>query len=84
MTGLQCAGCGTGRGVHHLLQGDFSTAWRFNPLMVLLGLPAAIIIAMGELTVLSVGRRLRLLAVPPWMGWGLVFVVVAWWIGRNV
>lgn len=35
LTGLLCPGCGTLRGLHHLLHGDALTAFRFNPLMLL-------------------------------------------------
>jgi hypothetical protein len=34
LTGLACPGCGTTRGLHHLLHGDVITAFRFNPLMM--------------------------------------------------
>ncbi|MDP7028989.1 MAG: DUF2752 domain-containing protein [Phycisphaerales bacterium] len=83
-TGTLCAGCGTGRGMHHLLQGDLMAAWRLNPLMLLLGIPAAAIVGLGEGVVLVAGRRIRWPAWPSWLGWTLLAVVVGWWVGRNL
>ena len=40
-TGYECPGCGSQRAVHHLLHGDFKTAWGLNPFL-LLSLPLII------------------------------------------
>ena len=34
-TGYDCPGCGSQRAIHQLAHGNFSSAYRFNPLMVL-------------------------------------------------
>ena len=39
LTGLACPGCGSLRALHDLLHGNWSAAWRLNPLAMLL-LPA--------------------------------------------
>lgn len=36
--GFYCAGCGTLRGLHQILHGNFKAAWALNPLLIL-GLP---------------------------------------------
>jgi len=36
LTGYQCPGCGSQRAFYHLFNGDFVTAFRYNPLMLLL------------------------------------------------
>ena len=36
LTGWYCPGCGTLRGLHFLLHGQLATAFRFNPLAILL------------------------------------------------
>ena len=36
LTGYQCPGCGSQRAFHHLIQGDFATAFQYNPLIMLL------------------------------------------------
>ncbi len=35
MTGLECPGCGSLRGMHALLHGDFAAALRFNAFVIL-------------------------------------------------
>jgi len=83
-TGLDCPGCGTGRGVHHLLQGDPAAAWGLNPMMILLGIPAAAVVIFGEAVILCRGRRVRWPSLPVWVGWAIMLVLAAWWIGRNL
>jgi hypothetical protein len=36
LTGFDCPGCGSLRSVHHLLHGEFTTAFRFNPFLYVL------------------------------------------------
>ena len=36
LTGYKCPGCGSQRAFHNLFQGNFSTAFMYNPFMVLL------------------------------------------------
>lgn len=36
LTGYQCPGCGSQRAFYHLFHGNFITAFRYNPLMMLL------------------------------------------------
>jgi hypothetical protein len=37
LCGLQCPGCGSLRSLHHLAHGEFGLAFRFNPLLYVLG-----------------------------------------------
>ncbi len=55
--GLECPGCGTGRGLHHLLQGRLADAWRHNPALLLLGLPALLLGGLDAGATLLAGRR---------------------------
>lgn len=50
LTGYKCPGCGTLRGIHHLLHLQFAKAWQMNPLL-LVSLP--LVVAM------SISHRLR-------------------------
>ncbi len=34
LTGYKCPGCGTLRGIHHLLHFRFAMAWAMNPFMI--------------------------------------------------
>ncbi len=36
LTGYKCPGCGTLRGIHHLLHFHFSAAWAMNPLLIVM------------------------------------------------
>jgi hypothetical protein len=83
LTGLQCPGCGTARGLHKLLHGDVLGAWRMNPLMV---------VAIPLLAYLIIGGHLRARRgadaeprpLPTWVPWLIVAVVAAFWVARNI
>lgn len=48
LTGYKCPGCGTLRGIHHLLHFRFSAAWDMNPLLiVMMPLIAALLVWPG-------------------------------------
>jgi hypothetical protein len=83
VTGLQCPGCGTLRGLHQLLHGHIAAAMRLNPLMVL-SLPL-----FGYLSVCVYAdrvwrRRLPGYPVPAAAVWIFTGIVVAFSIARNV
>lgn len=71
LTGWNCPGCGTMRALHHLLHGEFSAAWRLNPLALLLGPALAVSVWRGWL-----GR--------PVVVWLLLTVVAVFGILRNL
>lgn len=83
LSGLYCPGCGSLRAAHALTQGDVATAWDRNPLAVLL-LPVVL--------VAWVAWGLRLLGLDAWHPtrvptrwiWGLLAVVLVYWVARNV
>lgn len=82
-TGFHCPGCGTGRGLHALLQGDLLQSLAYNPLMVamipfLLGWAAR----SGLAAVRGDPPPRPLL--PPWTHRLLVVVLLAFWGLRNV
>lgn len=72
LTGWQCPGCGTLRGLHCLLHGHIVEAWGFNPAMM---------VAAPVLVILSVCRKFARSAK---FGWVILVAIVAWWIGRNM
>lgn len=77
LTGRWCPGCGTLRGLHHLLRGDVAAALSFNVLLVV----AIPVVVWGW--VAWVVPRLRgpdsfALARP------LLVVVLAYWLARNL
>ncbi len=82
-TGLYCPGCGSLRAVHALTHGDLLTAWDRNPLAVLL-----VPFVLGA----WIAWGLRLLGLNAWHPsripagwiWGLLVVVLTYWVARNV
>lgn len=76
ITGYDCPGCGSLRGLHALLHGDFAAAWSYNPAIFF----AIILTAMIALAGLArdpgkpadkptrTGRRSKLAqSLPPWL-----------------
>jgi len=82
VTGWYCPGCGTLRAVHALGHGDLATALARNPFAVLaLGYLVVTWVLWFERTV--TGRRPRWLA-PPWVLYGVLGAILAFWVMRNV
>ncbi|WP_230209004.1 DUF2752 domain-containing protein [Nostocoides sp. HKS02] len=82
LTGLYCPGCGSLRAVHDLAHGDLTGALARNPL-------AVIAVAALVAGYLAWTRRLwrgqpRTWAAPPWLLYGLLGMVIAFWVLRNV
>jgi hypothetical protein len=82
ITGWYCPGCGALRAVHALAHGDLVTALARNPLVV---------VALGYVVLgwalwlhrAATGRARRWLA-PPWVLYGVLGVILAFWVLRNV
>ena len=72
LTGLKCPGCGTLRGVHHLLHGRFAAAWQMNPLL-LVSIPFV-----GASVFWPRWRN------SAYVSRAALAVTVAYWIGRNL
>lgn len=81
ITGLYCPGCGTGRGLHKLLNGDLVGAWRLNPLMVL-----AIPLLAYLVTRSSIPARpnTKQSSLPTWLPWLIVGAIIIFWVARNI
>ena len=82
VTGLQCPGCGGLRATHHLLHGDFVTALRFNPLVVL-ALPVGAWFAVRRWCRGETAAKFSQRTVAVW-AWVLFAVIVVFWIVRNL
>ncbi|PRX98527.1 DUF2752 domain-containing protein [Allonocardiopsis opalescens] len=83
-TGWSCPGCGSLRAVHALTQGEILTAVGLNPLTVLLILPG-LLLGWGYALYRAVRPSDRPVPVPhpAWL-YGLLAVVIAFWVLRNV
>ena len=82
LTGTYCPGCGSLRAIHALAHGDPATAMARNPLAV---------VAIGWLVVWflvwarrTFTGRVRTTMAPAWVLYGILGVVLAYWLLRNV
>jgi hypothetical protein len=82
ITGWYCPGCGSLRAVHALAHGHLGEALARNPLTVLTVPVLAWCWAMW--TWRQVTGRQRETALPAWVIWGWLGVVLAFWVLRNL
>lgn len=82
LTGFACPGCGTTRGLHHLLHGDVAAAFRFNPLMMVM-LPLLLYALVRHTNAVMRDRPMRGNQLNAKYIWLLFFVALSFWIIRN-
>lgn len=83
VSGWWCPGCGSLRATHALLHGDVVTAVERNPLAVVL-LPL-VVVAWVAWVLRVLGRTTwHPTRVPAAAVWGLLGVVLVYWVARNV
>jgi len=82
-TGCYCPGCGSLRALHQLLHGNLAAALGYNPLMVL-SLPFVIYWIASQARLLWSGQPLPSRFIPARWIWGLLTVVLSFWILRNL
>lgn len=83
LTGLNCPGCGTLRGLHQLTHGHLITALNHNALMVL-SLPFFGYTFVSYALVVVRGRGLPEAFVRPVYIKALFWVVIGFWVLRNI
>jgi len=81
ITGLYCAGCGSARALHFLLNGHLWAAFRMNALAVLL-MPF-LLWALG-LILYRFWKRRPLPRFPSWFPWAAIAVIVLFTVARNL
>ena len=84
-TGLDCAGCGSQRAIHFLLNGDFGSAWSMNPLLII-ALPYVIFGLLYSKIIKdqSLKSKLRNTIYGLKSTYIWLVVIIAFWIGRNL
>jgi len=83
--GLHCAGCGMTRAAWHLLHGEPLEAFRKNPLLVVLAPVVAVGIGLEIAAwVRGSDRPTPRLRPAPWVGVGLVVVILGYAVLRNL
>ena len=83
MTGFACPGCGLTRGFHALFHGDVLTALDLNALVPLWSLVFGYLFVSLALTAIR-GRGLPWKFVTPWMMFGLLILLLAFGVLRNL
>lgn len=83
LTGWQCAGCGSLRGLHQLLHGNFAAALHLNPLMVI-SLPFLVFGWVMESFQWFTDRPLLTLRLSSRWVWAYVALLVGFTIVRNL
>lgn len=84
LTGLYCPGCGSGRAIAAILRGDWTAAFRWNPLVFLLGFPSIAVLIHEYIRVVFGVRQLKPVLPPQWLSTGVVVLLFAFWILRNL
>jgi hypothetical protein len=82
LTGFTCPGCGSTRGLHHLLHGDPVAAFQLNPLFVM-GLPFMLYALIRYSNAVISRRPLKANQLQPKYIWVLFVAVLSFWIFRN-
>jgi hypothetical protein len=83
LTGLNCPGCGTLRGLHQLTHGHLLTALNYNALMVL-SLPFLAYSFVSYALLALRGRGLPKPFIQPVFIKALFWTVIAFWVLRNI
>lgn len=84
LTGLQCPGCGSQRAIHHLLNGEFAEALRYNALSVI-AIPYIVLGAI-LLCLKEPGSHIIKLRDTLYRGnavYIVLFIILSFWIIRN-
>ena len=84
LTGLYCPGCGSGRAVHALLQGQLRRAFGYNVLLFLLGVPCAAVVGHEYLRLVFPRLGLKPVMFPRALELVCLALVLGFWIARNI
>jgi len=85
LTGLYCAGCGSGRAFLAILRADFYAAFRFQPLMIIF-LPFLCYYCLKQYIAFVFGRDILPFPKIRSRFWGifLLVLIISYWVLRNI
>lgn len=84
LTGLYCPGCGSGRAVAAALRGELWQAFRWNPMLFLLGIPSMAVLIWEYIRIVFGVPGMKPVIPPQWLIWTVVVLMIAYWIARNI
>ena len=84
MTGLYCPGCGSGRAMIHLIKGHPVKMMSSNCMLVILGVPCALIVIHEYLRLVWPGLGLRPVHITQKWSKGIIILLALYWILRNI
>ena len=82
VTGTFCPGCGTLRATHALSEGHVVEALQRNPLAV--AAFVVMILGFARWTRRQWRGEVRMTAAPAWVLYGMFWVIMAFWVARNI
>lgn len=82
LTGTFCPGCGTLRATHALSEGNVIEALQRNPLTV--AAFVVMILGFARWTRRQWRGEQRMTAAPAWLLYGMFWLIIAFWIARNI
>lgn len=82
LTGLNCPGCGSTRGLHALLHGDLVGAFQLNPFMVL-ALPFLLYALIAYTNAVMRGQQIKRNRLDGKYIWMLFAGILFFWVFRN-
>ena len=82
LTGFTCPGCGTTRALHQLVHGNLSSAFQFNPLLIL-SLPFLLYALLRYTNAVVRGQPINRNSLPAGYIWAIFGIMLFFWIFRN-
>ncbi|MFA5403902.1 MAG: DUF2752 domain-containing protein [Ignavibacteria bacterium] len=83
LTGKLCPGCGGMRGMHQLLHGNLNEAFKLNLLLILF-IPFGVYYLLSQFSILIFNKSFPDLISIKYIFYPVLFIVVLYWILRNL